>query len=68
MVPSKISILPTNSPTNLPTDSLCQEVRETAVVQTTHYETQYRMVGMLCTKIFSGEISIADPYIDGKLI
>lgn len=28
----------------------------------------YRMVGMLCTKIFSDEVSIADPYIDGKLI
>jgi len=28
----------------------------------------YRMFGMLCNKFFSGEVSIADPYIDGKLM
>jgi len=28
----------------------------------------YRMFGMLCNKFFSGEVYIADPHIDGKLI
>ena len=28
----------------------------------------YRMFGMLCNNFFSGEVYIADPYIDGKLM
>jgi len=30
--------------------------------------SRYRMFGMLCNKSFSGEVYIADPYIDGKLM
>ena len=59
MVPSKISILPTNSPTNLPTDSLstlptpslCKEVRETSVVPTTITQLYLPLVYSIWTDI-----------------